>query len=309
MLAVSEAKCCAGKTVARISSGENSLSSKSSGDALRVWAPLGALGVLVGVLYTGIVVGLVRDWLQDPNYSYGLLIVPFAAFLIWRRRKELKQIPIRPSYWGYMGVFGAVAILLVGKLGTEVFLSRVSLIVLLSGMVLYFGGWRLLRALAFPLGILFLMIPLPAIVFNQISLPLQFVSSRLATWLLAVTGVPVLREGNIIRLPAMSLDVAQACSGIRSVISLLSLAIIYGYLMERAVWKRLVLVGISVPIAVLTNATRIMGTGIMVQYWSRRMASGFFHEFSGWLIFVFALFLLFVSHIALGFRYASASQA
>lgn len=308
MLAFCEAVCSAGKAVARVRSGEDSLPCTSSGDAMRLWTPLAVLGVLVGVLYASIVAGLVRDWLQDANYSYGLLIVPVAAFLIWRRRKELKRIPICPSYWGYAAVLGAMAMLVVGRLGAEVFLSRVSLIVLVSGMVLYFGGWRWLRTLTFPLSILFLMIPLPAIVFNQISLPLQFVSSRLATWFLAFSGVPVLREGNIIHLPAMSLDVAQACSGIRSVISLLALAIIYGYLMERAVWKRLVLGWISVPIAVFTNAARIMGTGIMAQYWSRRMATGFFHEFSGWLIFVFALVLLFVFHIALGFRYASASQ-
>lgn len=291
-----------------LNSGRNSLPGTSSGGSSRVWLPLACLSIVVGVLYARILLGLGRDWLQDPNYSYGLLIIPFSAFFIWRKRKALRQIPIRPSYLGYAAVVGAMAVLVVGSLGAEVFLSRASFVVLLCGLVLCFGGWRWLRALAFPLGILFVMIPLPAIVFNQISVPLQFLSSRLATWFLALSGVPVLREGNIIRLPAMSLEVAQACSGIRSLISLLALAMIYGSLMERAVWKRLVLVAVSVPIAVLTNAVRIMGTGIMVQYWSRKMAAGFFHEFSGWLLFVVALFLLFAFHRVLGFAGMSVSH-
>lgn len=271
--------------------------------------PLTLLGVLVGVLYAKLLLGLVQDWLQDPNYSYGLLIIPFSCFLIWCKRRALKQLPIRPSCWGYVAIILAMAVLVIGSLGAEVFLSRSSFVLLLCGMVLYFGGWDWLRALAFPLGVLFIMIPLPAIVFNQITVPLQFLSSRLATWLLTFSGVPVLREGNIIRLPTMSLEVAQACSGIRSLISLVALAIIYGYLMERALWKRLLLVAVSVPIAVLTNAVRIMGTGLMVEYWSRRMAAGYFHEFSGWLLFVVALFLLFVFHRVLGVAGMSVSHA
>ena len=274
---------------------------KSGGGSLHVWLPIVALGLVVGLLYVRIMIALVGDWLHDPNYSHGFLIIPFSGFLVWRKRKLLIETPVRPSLWGLATIVAAMAILIVGTLGAELFLSRSSLIILLSGMVLYFGGWRWLRVLAFPLAVLFLMIPLPVIVFNQISLPLQFLSSRLATGFLSFTGVPVLREGNVIRLPAMSLEVAQACSGIRSLISLLALAVIYGYLFEPALRIRVILVGASVPIAVLANALRIMATGLIVQYWNPEMASGVFHEFSGWLIFVFTLFLLYVFHRVLRF--------
>jgi exosortase len=140
------------------------------------------------------------------------------------------------------------------------------------------------------------MIPIPAIIFSQITFPLQILASKLAAWLLPLLGVPVLREGNIINLPAMPLEVAQACSGIRSLMSLTTLAIIYGYLLEPRVSLRVVLALASVPIAIAANAFRIVGTGLIVQYWDPEKAEGFFHLFSGWLVFVASLLMLFALH-------------
>jgi exosortase len=175
------------------------------------------------------------------------------------------------------------------------------LIVLISGLVIFFLGWAIFRAVLFPLFFLVLMVPIPAIVFSQITLPLQILASKLAAWTLPAFGVPVLREGNIINLPAMPLEVAQACSGIRSLMSLMTLAIMYGYLMERRTWIRIALALASVPIAVAANALRIVGTGLIVQYWDPEKAEGFFHLFSGWLVFVVSLLMLFALHQAFSF--------
>lgn len=283
-----------GGVLSRLPSGVDPVSTHASA-AIRQWA-LAVLAVMIAILYAGTLVRLFSDWLHDPNYSHGLLVAPFSAYLVWRKRGALRLLPIRPTSWGLAGIVGALVMLVAGKLGAELFISRSSLVLLIAAIVLFFAGWRWLRALAFPLAFLFFMIPIPAIIFDQISLPLQFFASHVASSLLALTGVPVLREGNVIHLPAMTLEVAQACSGIRSLISLLALAVIYGYFLESSLWRRVVLAASAVPIAVLANALRIMGTGMLVEYWSPEWATGFFHAFSGWLVFFVALLLLFAFH-------------
>jgi EpsI family protein len=186
-------------------------------------------------------------------------------------------------------------------LGAELFLSRVSLLILLAGLIILFQGWTFFRAVLFPWAFLFLMIPIPAIAFNQITLPLQLLASKVASTVLPWLGVPVLREGNVIVLPAMALEVAEACSGIRSLMSLATLAVIYGYLMERKTSVRVLLALASIPIAVAANSLRVVGTGLLVQYWNPDKAQGFFHEFQGWLVFVTSLAMLYLLHRAFVF--------
>ncbi len=260
---------------------------------------LGILALLVGILYGGILVSLVGDWMNDPNYSHGFLVPLFSGFLVWRKRAALSRLPLLPTWWGLPAIAASLGVLVVGKVGAEFFLMRSSFVFLLASLTLYFCGWRWLRELLFPIAFLFLMIPIPAILYAQITLPLQIHASRMASWFLALLGVPVLREGNIIQLPAITLEVAEACSGIRSLISLISLAVIYGYFLEPSLWRRLVLVAAAVPIAIAANALRIMGTGLLVQFWSPDAGTGFFHAFSGWLIFVLAMLMLFAFHAAL----------
>jgi exosortase len=166
----------------------------------------------------------------------------------------------------------------------------------MAGLTLCFGGRRLLKELRFTLLVLLLAIPIPSIVFNEITFPLQLLASRLASGLLPLFAVPVLREGNVIILPAMRLEVAEACSGIRSLMSLFTLAVFYGYFMEKTVWRRVTLVLASIPIAIAANAFRILGTGLCVQYWDPEKAVGFFHEFSGWVIFLVSLGCLYLVH-------------
>jgi exosortase len=256
---------------------------------------------LAAWLYGPILGHLVMQWWSDPNFSHGFFVPAFSLFLLWQDRSRLRQIQPAPSLWGLPVIVFAMCTLILGVFGAELFLSRMSLVVLIAGLTIFFRGWETLRAVLFPLLFLVLMVPLPAIVFSQITFPLQILASELSAWLLPFLGVPVLREGNVINLPAMPLEVAEACSGIRSLLSLTTLAIMYGYLMEKRVSIRVILALASVPIAVVANGLRIVGTGLLVQYWDPDKAEGFFHAFSGWLIFVVSLLMLFALHQGLIF--------
>ena len=237
---------------------------------------------------------LVADWATDDNYSHGFLVVPVAIFLAWERREALAAAARRPSVLGLVVVLGSLAVLAAGTLGAELFLTRIAIVGVLVGVVLFALGWHHLRLLAFPLAFLLLMIPLPAILFNQIALPLQLLASQVGEEGLRAFGVPVLREGNVMVLASTTLEVAEACSGIRSLISLLTLGIVYGYFMDSRSWVRWVLALSTVPIAVVTNGLRVAGTGIAAHHYGPEAAEGFLHTFSGWLVFVSALALLFV---------------
>ncbi len=250
----------------------------------------------IAVLYRQILADLAADWWNDPNSSHGLVLPFVVAWLIWRRRAEISSAPSAPSNFGLLVIIGALAVLFAGELGAELFLTRISLLILLAGLVLFFFGWKHLRMVAFPAGLLLLAIPLPAIIFYQITFPLQVVASKLGSLLLESARVPTLREGNVIVLPNITLEVAEACSGIRSLFTLATLTIVYGYLLEDAIWLRLVLIAFTIPLALFCNGLRIMGTGILAQYVTPEAAEGFFHIFSGWFIFVVALITLLGIH-------------
>ncbi|MGA9070954.1 MAG: exosortase/archaeosortase family protein [Terracidiphilus sp.] len=255
--------------------------------------------MLVLAVYYQVLGKLVVDWWTVPDFSHGFLVPFFAAFLIWEKRQTLRSVALAPVWSGIAVIVLGLIVLLLGVYGSELFLSRVSLLILLAGLTLTFGGWQLLKELRFALLVLLLAIPIPAIVFNQITFPLQILASKMASDLLPLFGVPVLREGNVIQLPLMSLEVAEACSGIRSLMSLFTLAVFYGYFMEKSSWRRVVIALASIPIAIAANAVRILGTGLCVQYWDPEKAMGFFHEFSGWVIFLVSLTCLYLFHHAM----------
>jgi exosortase len=263
------------------------------------WLQGAILAALLGFLYYDILAKLIRDWRYDDNYSHGFFVPLFSAFVVWADRKKLAALALKPSWFGLVVLAGGLSVLVVGVLGAELFLSRSSLVLILAGLILYFLGWGHFRALLFPWAVLFLMIPIPAIIFNQIAFPLQLLASRFASTLLEWVGVPVLREGNLLHLPAMTLQVVEACSGIRSLVSLGTLAVIYGYFLEPKILRRVALVVAAVPIAVAANSLRVMGTGLLVHLWDPEKALGFFHTFEGWVIFVLSLGMLFGAHGAM----------
>ena len=251
-------------------------------------------------LYAPVLADLAKDWAHDDNYSHGFLIPPIAAYFVWRRRGELFALPRRPSVLGLFVIAASLAVLLVGTIGVELFLTRISLLGVMTGAVIFLCGWRWLRLVALPLAFLVLMIPLPAIVFNQIAFPLQLLATRFGVGVLRLAEIPVLREGNVIVLANMNLEVAEACSGIRSLVTLFSLAIVFGYFADSRPTARVLIALSSVPIAIVANGLRVAGTGLAAYHFGAGVAGGFFHTFSGWLVFVASFGLL--AAIAAGLR-------
>jgi exosortase len=260
------------------------------------WLPYATIAILLVLLYYRVAVKLVYDWSTIEDYSHGPLVPFFAAFLIWDKRKVLSATPIKQTWSGLILVVFSIAVLILGVYGVDLFTTRVSFVMLLAGLTWTLFGSAMLRALRFPLLVLVLAIPFPAIVFNRITFPLQLLASRVASDILPLLGVPTLHEGNVIELPIMKLEVAEACSGIRSLMSLFTLAVFYGYFLERTTKRRVILALASIPIAVTANVARIVGTGLCVQYWDPEKALGFFHEFSGWVMFIVSLVCLYLVH-------------
>ncbi len=269
-----------------------------------VWQMLKPLGwpglLLVAVLialYARIVVHLVMQWYDVPDYSHGFLVPFLSAFIVWQQRDRLRQVARRPSWWGMVIVICSMGLLFLGSLGAELFLARISMLGTLCGLIVYFWGWKLLRAMAFPIAFLLFAIPIPVLIYNEIVFPLQFIASRFATSTLELLNIfPIMREGNVLIMPNMRLEVVEACSGIRSLMSLLALAAGYGYLAERSVLVRWILFFSMIPLAIISNGTRVMITALMAHYIGPQAAEGFMHEFSGWVIFVVATALFLGLH-------------
>ena len=250
------------------------------------------VGATLLLVYWHTITNLVLAWSTDDNYSHGFLIVPIALWLTWERRRELAAAPRDPSWLGLALFIFSLFVLVIGSIAAELFTTRVSIIGAIAGLVLFFYGRQHFRILRFPLLFLFLMVPLTAIIFNQIAFPLQILASRVGQTVLTTVGIPVLREGNLLILANTTLQVAEACSGIRSLISLLTLGIIVGYLADRRASVQWIIALSSVPVAILTNGIRVAGTGIAAHYMGSAAAEGFFHEFSGWLVFVTAFAMM-----------------
>lgn len=256
-------------------------------------AAITLIGAGLLLTYWQVFGSLVDAWWNDGNYSHGFFIIPLAVYFAWVRRDELIAAVPRPTWFGLVVLACSMAMLVAGLLGSELFTSRVSLIGVLAGIILFLFGWKHLRILALPLAFLLLMIPIPSIILNRITLPLQFFASRVGASALTACDIPVLREGNVLVLANTSLEVAEACSGIRSLVSLITLGIVFGYFTDTRLWVRLTIVASTVPVAILANGARVAGTGIAAHWWGPAAAEGFFHEFSGWVVFVAALAMVF----------------
>jgi len=253
----------------------------------------GLLSLLLGcviaafvALYFKLFVDLAGIWISDDNASHSLLLVPIIAWLVWTRRSQLAATPRRPSALGLALVIGSLLVLLVGTAGVEFFLMRVSAIGAVVGVILYLAGRGWLQILAFPVALGFLVIPIPPVIFYQLTFPLQVIASKFGVVALQLVHIPVLREGNVIWLAQTTLEVTEACSGIRSLLSLFSLAVLYGYFSDPRTGARVVIALSSIPIAILANGFRIAGTGIAAEYIGPSAAQGFFHSFSGWTMFL-----------------------
>jgi exosortase len=254
-------------------------------------------GALILVCYLPALRSLFTEWMTNEDVGHGFFVPLVAGYIIWQNREDLLAAPAEWSWWGLVVVLLGAAQSLVGTLGVELFLSRSAIILTLTGTVWMLGGTGMLKKLAFPLFLLCFMVPLPAVIYNSITFPLQLLASRLADGALTVLTVPVLREGNILELPSGKLSVVEACSGIRSLLSLTFLSLVYGYFFEKSTRLRVLLFVATVPIAIVANGARVTITGILSQI-KPELAEGFFHESTGWVMFMLALALLVIFHQA-----------
>ena len=259
------------------------------------YAKVVVFGLLILLCYASPLMSLTDVWMHNEDMGHGFFVPIIAGYIVWQEKDELEKIPAQPNWWGLLLVLLGAAQSIFATLGVELFLSRSALILTLTGAVWMLGGTAWLKKLAFPLFLLCFMLPLPALVFNSIMFPLQIIASQLADAALTLLNIPVLREGNILELPTQRLSVVEACSGIRSLLSLTFLSLVYGYFFEKKTAVRVVLLLATVPIAIIANGSRVTITGILSQI-KPELAAGFFHESTGWVIFMIALGILVLFH-------------
>jgi exosortase len=264
--------------------------------ALRLpWFGWAWFGALLAACYAPVLWRLVRQWDSDPDMGHGFFVPLVAIFIAWQKREELRALTPSPNWWGLALVLYGGVQLYIATLGAELFLARTAFVFSIIGIILLLAGRAYARALAFPLFLLFFMIPIPAVVYNSLTFPLQLLASRVSTSALDLMQIPVLREGNVLELAQQKLSVVEACSGIRSLLSLSFLSLVYGYFFEKRSWMRVVLFLSTIPIAIVANASRVTLTGVLTEF-KPELAEGFFHTASGWVIFMVALAILIVLH-------------
>ena len=261
-------------------------------------AKIGSLLVLTAILYGSVLADLAKDWWTEPNLSYGLLIPPLALYIAWVGRSATLAIQPESDSRGLFLIAASCVLYILGKLGSEFFLPRISFVLLIAGIIWTFWGLRRARHLTFPLLLLGTMVPLPVIVYNMLAAPLQLLASSMATSIAQFAGTSAYRDGNIITLANMSLGVEQACSGLNSLSSLVIASIVLSFTQFQRPFTRFVLIVLSVPLAISVNIVRVTGTAILADH-NEKFARGFYHSFSGWLVFVFGLISLYAASVVL----------
>lgn len=258
--------------------------------------------ILLGGVYHSIVASMVEQWYNESDYSHGFIVPIIAGYFLYQRLDVLKKTLVSPSNIGF-AVIGFGLLMLTGAyLGTEYFTMRLSLIVVLAGIVLFFFGKEVFIIMLLPVCYLMFMVPLPEIIYNLIAFPLKLFVAKYSVLFLDSIGIVVLREGNIIMFPNITLEVVDACSGLRSLMSLLSLSIAFSFIIKASNIRKTIIIFSAIPIAIFTNAVRVIVTGILAQYWGAAAAEGFFHEFAGLLVFALAVVMLLATGILLRTR-------
>lgn len=259
------------------------------------WPTIAWVSVLLAACYAPVLLALFRQWSDDPDMGHGFFVPLIAAGIAWHKRDQIAGLAPQPNWWGLVIMVWAGFQLYIATLGAELFLARTSFVISIIGAVILLGGTRYARVFAFPLFLLFFMVPIPAVIYNQLTFPLQQIASRFAETLIGWTQIPVVREGNILILPSQSLNVVEACSGIRSLLTLTFFSLVYGYVFEKRGWVRAVLFFSTIPITIAANAGRVALTGVVSQI-NPDLAEGWFHEAQGMVIFVIALAILIGLH-------------
>ena len=246
------------------------------------------IAALLLVAFWPILRSMYSSWFDEYTYmEHGILVVPAALYMVWIKREKLSQVPFQPSAWGLVLLgWGALQAVL-GTVAQWVFVSRTAFLISLVGAIATQCGWKMVRELTYPLGTLILMIAPPTFIFERLTLDLQLLASRMGEFCLEALGFSVMREGNILELVGMRLSVEEACSGIRSLLSIFFMCVLYNYFFVRGNVMRTLILVLAIPVAILGNAGRIVATGIASQY-NRSLVQGTAHEAFGYVSVVIA---------------------
>jgi exosortase len=259
------------------------------------WGAIAWVAALLAACYAPVLYALVERWNIDPDMGHGFFVPVIAGYIAWQKRESIAELAPSPNWWGLGIMMWAALQLYIGTLGAELFLARTSFVISIAGAVLLLGGTRYLRIFGFSIFLLLFMIPIPAIIYNQLTFPLQILASQAGEKMIDLMQIPVIREGNVLILPRQTLNVVEACSGIRSLLTLTFLSLVYGYFFEKRTWVRITLFCATIPIAIAANAGRVAFTGVVSQF-NPDLAEGWFHEAQGWVIFMIALAILIAFH-------------
>jgi exosortase len=259
---------------------------------------IGWVGALIVLCYYPVIQHLIWQWSHDDDMGHGFFVPVIAAWIAWQKFPEAQSVPAKPDIRGLFVIAWGALQLYIGTVGVELFLMRSAMVITIVGAVWLLGGVRYLKIFSFPLFLLIFMVPIPGVIYNRLTFPLQLFASSVAEQTLNLLGIAVGREGNVLELSTMRLNVVEACSGIRSLLSLTFLSLVYGYFFETNRTIRVLLFCSTIPIAILANAGRVTVTGILAQF-KPDWAEGIAHEAEGWVIFMIALMIMIGVHQAI----------
>ena len=262
----------------------------------RDYFPLIMITVCFLTLYNQVIHKLIRDWSTDENFSHGFMIPFISGYLIWQQRKRLSDIPVNPSNWGIILITIGLLFFFIGNIGAELFTMRFSMILVILSISVYFAGWKFTKTIFYPVAYLIFMIPIPAIIWNKIAFPLKIFATKMAVGVIHYFEIPAYREGNIIQLTNTTLEVVDACSGLRSLMSLLALSAAFALVSNHTRISKLILFLFAIPIAIFTNIVRLSSTAVLARHFGPQVAQGFLHDFSGIVVFGLAFILLYSIH-------------
>lgn len=257
---------------------------------------ISVLTLAFAFLFNHTIAKLIKDWSTDDNFSHGFLVPFIAGYMIWHNREQLTRLNIKTNHWGYLVIAMGMALHIVGNVGAELFTMRFSILITLAGLTILLFGSEIFKTIMVPICYLVLMIPIPAIIWNNIAFPLQLFAAKLSSGIIAFLGIAILREGNVLHLANTSLEVVDACSGLRSLTSMIALSAAFAYISNLKNFGKWILFLSAIPIAVAVNIVRLTVTAILARYYGPEIAQGFLHDLSGMVIFVVALILLYFTH-------------